>query len=203
MMADSTALSTHRNTIPNAANQFAIKAAGGLRLIDGNQAAGYVLTCDAAGVGTWQVAGAGGGSGGTVQNANLSIEPTDEGTTAGNARGANSVDLQTRRSVNTQVASGDHSTISGGKNNTASGFYSTVGGGFENNAIGQRNTISGGYKNIANGFYSTVGGGYDNTAIGDFSTVGGGYDNTADGNYSWAGGKFASTGAKQWNLCLG
>ena len=41
--------------IPNAANQFAIKAAGGLRLLDGNEGtAGYVLTADAAGVGTWQ-----------------------------------------------------------------------------------------------------------------------------------------------------
>ena len=58
----------------------------------------YVLTTDATGVGTWQAAG-GGGGGGTVQNVNLSIEPTDEGTAAGNARGANAVDLQTSRTL--------------------------------------------------------------------------------------------------------
>ena len=97
-------------TIPNAANQFAIKAAGGLRLIDGNEGANKVLTCDAAGVGTWQAA-AGGGSGGTVQNANLSIEPTDEGPVPGDPRGSYSVDLQTKRELATQIAGGLHSTI--------------------------------------------------------------------------------------------
>ena len=168
---------------------------GDISVGGGNVVDGYVLTWNSTGS-TWEpAAGGGGGSGGTVQNANLSIEPTNEGTTAGNARGANSVDLQTKRSVNTQVASGDHSTISGGRDNTASGFYSTVGGGYKNNAIGQRNTISGGYKNIANGFYSTVGGGFENNAIGSHCTVGGGYRNAANGNYSWAGGRFASTGA--------
>lgn len=39
---------------PVSANSFNIKAAGGLRLIDGNQAAGKVLTCDADGTGHWE-----------------------------------------------------------------------------------------------------------------------------------------------------
>ena len=39
--------------IPNANDQFAIKAAGGLRLIDGQQGANKVLTSDANGVGHW------------------------------------------------------------------------------------------------------------------------------------------------------
>ena len=76
----------------------------------------YVLTSDANGVGTWQAASGGGGGGGTVQNVNLSIEATDEGTVAGNARGANSVDLQTKRTVATEVVSGLSSVITGGIN---------------------------------------------------------------------------------------
>ena len=80
---------------------------GGFKLPTG-ATNGYVLTTDATGVGTWQAAGGGGGGGGTVQNVNLSIEPTDDGTTAGNARGANAVDLQTDRTAATQVASGNY-----------------------------------------------------------------------------------------------
>ena len=187
-------------TIPNAANQFAIKAAGGLRLLDGNQGAGKVLTDVAGdGVGTWQAA-AGGGSGGTVQgtDATYDIRAANEGATAGNARGEYSVDLQTNRSAATQVASGNYSTIGGGKNNSASGNYSTISGG-SNTAIGDFSTVGGGLGNTANGVRSTVGGGFGNTEASGgsygYSTVSGGTDNDANGNYSWAGGRFASTGA--------
>ena len=167
--ADSTTASL--TTIPNAANQFAIKAAGGLRLLDGNQGAGKVLTDVAGdGVGTWQAA-AGGGSGGTVQgtDATYDIRAANEGATAGNARGEYSVDLQTNRSAATQVASGNYSTISGGKNNSASGNYSTISGG-SNTAIGDFSTVGGGLGNTANGVRSTVGGGFSNTASGYYST---------------------------------
>ena len=70
--ADSTTLSS--TIIPNAADQFAIKAAGGLRLLDGNQGAGKVLTDVAGdGVGTWQAAGGGGGSGHTIEDEGVDL----------------------------------------------------------------------------------------------------------------------------------
>ena len=52
-----------------------------------------------------------GGSGGTVQNANRSIEPTDAGGITGNARGSNAVDLQSSRTQATHVASNTYATI--------------------------------------------------------------------------------------------
>jgi hypothetical protein len=48
----------------------------------------------------------------------------------GNARGAQAVDLQSARNASTQVASGTHSFIAGGRSNTASGANSFVGAGF-------------------------------------------------------------------------
>jgi hypothetical protein len=50
----------------------------------------------------------------------------DSAITAGNARGANAVDLQTVRIAATQVASGSQSMILGGTTNTASGTGSAV-----------------------------------------------------------------------------
>lgn len=116
----------------------------------------------------------------------------------GNDRGENAVDLQIERYADTQVASGDYSTVGGGYSNTASGDYSTVGGGscntasyygavaggYENDATGDYSAIGGGSYNEASGARSAVGGGEDNTASGDYSAVGGGYDNTASGDYS-------------------
>ena len=58
--------------------------------------------------------------------------------TGGNKRGANAVDLQTTRTLATQVASGNYSAIIGGLNNTASGFGSF--------AQGTSTTASGGYS---------------------------------------------------------
>ena len=196
----------------------------------------YVLTTDANGVGTWQAAAGGGGQvdsvvagtnvtidntdpvnpiinatggggGGTVQNVNLSIEPTDEGTTAGNARGSSAVDLQSSRTLAAQVAASSYSTIgggsensisayaseatiSGGYNNTVSDAYSgcTIGGGRKNTVSYFDSTISGGYMNTASGAYSAVGGGKGNTASGYHSTISGGYGNTASGYQSSASG---------------
>jgi lysophospholipase L1-like esterase len=47
---------------------------------------------------------------------------------AGNTRGPNAVDLQTLRTTNTHVASGNYSSIFGGTSNTASGTYSGAAG---------------------------------------------------------------------------
>jgi len=73
-----------------------------------------------------------------------------DGTIAGgNARGANAIDLQTSRAVNTQVASGSGSIILGGHNNTSSGIDSTAGG-FFCSTIGNY-SISFGSQNLSAG----------------------------------------------------
>ena len=114
----------------------------------------YVLTTDATGVGTWHAAGGGGGGGGTVQGTDgtYDIQATDEGgPTAGNARGENSVDLQTARFSATAVASGLASSVLGGSGNTASGSYSTCAGGYMNNVSGGSSCCGGGVVNTLSG----------------------------------------------------
>jgi len=106
----------------------------------------------------------------------------------GNQRGLHAVDLQSARSANTQVASGDHSVIGGGENNTASGQHATVGGGQQNTAGGQHATVGGGQNNNASQQYATVGGGQNNNASQQYATVGGGQNNNASQLYATVGG---------------
>jgi hypothetical protein len=106
----------------------------------------------------------------------------------GNQRGLHAVDLQSARSVATQVASGDYSVIGGGARNTASGHTATVGGGNQNTASGIVATVCGGWENTASGYIATVGGGRGNTANGYIATVGGGRGNTASGAFATVGG---------------
>jgi hypothetical protein len=95
----------------------------------------------------------------------------------GNSRGDDSVDLQTLRSNNDEVASGARATIGGGSDNKANGDYTT---------------IAGGYDSIASDSYATIGGGTDNTASGNSAVVAGGTSNAASGAYSSiSGGRFA------------
>ena len=49
--------STNSDFPAPAADTFCIRASGGLKLIDGNQFEGHILTSDSAGAGTWQSAG--------------------------------------------------------------------------------------------------------------------------------------------------
>ncbi len=108
----------------------------------------------------------------------------NSGTSGGNKRGINAVDLQTKFTAATQVASGSYGVAIGIKN-TASGPFSSV-------AIGQSNVSSGGC--------STVGGGYVNSASGYYSTIPGGKDGTTRSLYgtcSIASGKFGTQGDAQ------
>jgi len=89
----------------------------------------------------------------------------DSTATGGNKRGANAVDLQTSRTIATQVASATVSTLIGGQNNTASGIYSTALGGSSNVASGV-GAIAGGFGNIASGAYSWALGGVNATTRG-------------------------------------
>ena len=89
----------------------------------------------------------------TATNSDLVLTPKGTGaliagpkpdgtTTGGNARGVNSVDLQTLRGVATQVASGARSVIGGGERNTASGVVSICIG-YQNTASGQESVAIG------------------------------------------------------------
>jgi hypothetical protein len=68
----------------------------------------------------------------------------DGSSAGGNARGTNAVDLQTKRSGATQVASAVSSTVGGGTNNRSDEQEATVGGGYNNANSGLRATIPGG-----------------------------------------------------------
>jgi hypothetical protein len=102
------------------------------------------------------------------------------------------VDLQSARTANTQVASGNYSVIGGGHRNTASASYATVGGGSNNTASASYATVGGGIVNTASGDYATVGGGNGNTASGLYATVGGGGGNTASSLMATVGGGFTN-----------
>jgi len=216
--------------------------------------ANYVLTTDANGAGTWQVAGggggtpegtsilstgetggakflredgdgtcswqtvAGGGGGGTVQGTDgtYDIQAANEGALAGNARGENSVDLQTSRTLATQVASGGSSVIGGGYDNTVSspdsvvcggvmhtisdqGGYGVIGGGLENTINGSTSgnygcsVIGGGSNNTVSDDYGFIGGGVANT-VSDYSgTIGGGSSNTVSGYMATVSGGYMNT----------
>jgi hypothetical protein len=78
-------------------------------------------------------------------------------------------------------ASGNASSVGGGRGNTASGDFATVGGGAINNAQGGSATIGGGGANFVSGSAATVGGGVANQATNNSATVGGGSGNEASG----------------------
>jgi hypothetical protein len=124
----------------------------------------------------------------------------DNAATGGNARGANATDMQTVRSVATQVASGAFSTIAGGRNNLVNGQDATVGGGGTNSASNDRATVAGGSGNTASGANATIGGGNSNTASGSAASVAGGLTNIASGiNATVAGGASnTANGTRAW-----
>jgi len=101
------------------------------------------------------------------------------------------------------AASADYCTVSGGTNNSASTVYSTIGGGRGNQItegtlqeglnrpaqIGGA-TIGGGEFNSVTGAATTISGGSGNTATGNWASVGGGEGNIANGDHATvAGGK--------------
>jgi len=171
-------------------------------------------------------------SGGTgADNIGIALSPkgtgaitaqVPDGTTAGgNARGANSVDLQTLRTINDQVASGLGSFVAGtessasGNKSIAIGAYATASGdrsiaigiGSSSNiclASGQFSSVLGGFANRAGSTYSaTVGGQYGSsnkagqiaTGIDIFGTVG-------DCQYSYLGFRIATTNATPTAMAL-
>ena len=135
-------------------------------------------------------------------NGAITAQVPDGTVTGGNARGQYAVDLQMLRVANTQVASGQYSTMAG-VSNTASGQYSTVGGGVAHTASGPSSTVAGGYYNKALAQYSTVAGGYNSTASGYSSTVAGGFNNTASATSSTVAGGEGNTASAQYSTVAG
>jgi hypothetical protein len=124
------------------------------------------------------------------------LDVPDNTSTGGNKRGQYAVDLQSNRTINTCVASGDYSVILSGLNNTSSGSYSLSAGNScsaTNNysvAIGSSCTSSGtnstafGVNSAATSTYATAFG-YAATAS-SFGSTSLGYQNTASNNYAVA-----------------
>lgn len=77
----------------------------------------------------------------------------------GNARGADATDLQTARTIASQVASGDNSVIVGGSSNVASSQYAVVVGGVLNSASANSAVVLGGSSNAASAINSAIPGG--------------------------------------------
>ena len=133
-------------------------------------------------------------------NADIALSPkgtgailaqVPDGTIAGgNKRGANAVDLQTSRTAIAQVASGNYSVISGGRNNYATGIGAVVAGGADNYAYWNYATVSGGQSNNNQGTYSVISGGNANYSTQGYTSIGGGSQNRATQNYGTVpGGK--------------
>jgi hypothetical protein len=125
--------------------------------------------------------------------------------TAGNARGKGAVDLQLRRNIATQVASGAYSFAAGacatasGLESVAIGCYSfnlgPTASGNRSISIGNRGTASGdfaiaisGHNPSATTSYCVCLGGYSNTASASQATVIGGRGNLASAGCSLCGG---------------
>ena len=131
---------------------------------------------------------------GTETNIDIAITPKGNGAllanlpdgtaTGGNKRGEYAIDLQMFRTFATQIADGNYSVISGGKDNTALGIASAISGGMSNYADGNYSTVSGGNINSVSGDFSSNAGGQENAIAGNWSTITGGRENTNNGNYS-------------------
>lgn len=128
----------------------------------------------------------------------------DNTTVGGNKRGFRSIDLQTYRSVNTQVANGAEAVIVGGNNNTASGSQAAVVGGSGNTASGALSFTGGGQGNLVSGGWCAVPGGGSNTAgPANYAVVSGGVGNTASGLYSSVSGGISNIASGQSSAVTG
>ena len=150
-------------------------------------------------------AGGPGGGGGTVQGTDgtydVKVVASDDFVTP-DARGENSIDLQTKRAAATQVASEQFSSILGGRNNTSSGYGSTVINGRQNSATTNYATVLNGNDNTVSGDYSIVGG-YGNTVSGYYSSCVGGYNNTVSSHYACVVGGYGNTNSGYISSMLG
>ena len=105
----------------------------------------------------------------------------------GDIRGSGANDLSVSREECSQVASGDFSSILGGKNNTASGELSIVAGGDGNEATGEGSIVIGGSENSCRGSDSVIISGNNNIinpGTTGMNMIGSGNDNQISGSYN-------------------
>ena len=108
-------------------------------------------------------------------------------TPKGDVRGSGANDLSVSRRLCSQVASGNFSSILGGRNNTASGELSVVVGGDNNISSGINSAILGGTGNNNRSEYSVILSGSQNSTFAGGSgsnLIGAGISNTISGGYN-------------------
>ena len=157
--------------------------------------AGYVLTSDASGNGTWSAA-AGGltyfteAQSTAAPNATVNVDSLTAVASTTNADFA--IVPKGTGAILAQIP--DNTTTGGNKRGTNALDFTRSRTNANQVASGNNSTISGGYNNLASGTNSVIGGGYDNTSSADRSMVLGGSSNTASGAVSAAiGGSNNST----------
>jgi hypothetical protein len=185
---------------------------GSIKMVDGNETNGYIMTSDANGVGTWQAAISGDTTYWTAGTGTDSAVLIGGGNIASGitsvAEGTNTVaggDYSHAEGRDT-VASGDYSHAEG-EGTVASGFTShaegsfTVAGGSYSHAEGRNTVASGDYSHaegngtVASGNYSHAEG--DGTVASLYShaegrfTVASGFTSHAEGNFTVAGGSYS------------
>ncbi len=182
-----------------AANQFNVRAAGGVRLETGG--AGLIVDGQPIGVTANGVFGFGtSGNQPLVFSVNgapaLRLEPAAGGPNV--VAGFSGNWVQTGAASAT-IAGGGQSgasnrvtfsggTVGGGVNNAVSNWNGTVSGGANNIAAGSAANVSGGSENLASGEHSVVAGGQWNKSIADGAAVVGGGFNTSGGYCAMVGG---------------
>jgi hypothetical protein len=122
----------------------------------------------------------------------------------GNKRGQYALDLQHygQININTEVASGNYSVITGGTRNTASSQHSFIGTGSRNTASGDYSVIISGQQNTASNNYASVISGQQNNASNIYACVIGGYSNGSSGQYSTSSGATCSASGNK-SLAIG
>jgi hypothetical protein len=177
-----------------AANQFAVRATGGITLTVDSLGSGMRIrpftvspnlvgghNANTVGAGFYGATIAGGGKAGSTCGESGTEPCWNQVTAEFGAIGGGYAN----------TAGGYAGTVAGGTYNRANGSRATVGGGMRNGASGMVTTVGGGVENSAVGYAATIGGGTGNHALGDYATVPGGSANRAAGQYSFAAGRLA------------
>ena len=176
---------------------------GNIKMVDGNEGTGMVLTSDANGVGSWQNAGSWTVTDSVLYTNNYwGIARGGAGNTLYGDSVHTHVNLGVACVTGSLGLSYKYCTVGGGINNTANGNWVTVAGGHENVASIQHAYVGGGWRNTASGTESTVGGGEGNIASHSFATVGGGEYNSAIAGAATVGGGAANS-ASAWCATVG
>jgi hypothetical protein len=185
--------STDAAVASTAANQFMVRASGGISLTVGdggwrvepnatspNLIGGYGGNSVAAGV-------SGGTVGGGGASIGLNAVTANYGTVAGGIRNTVRAPYGTV-SGGVENLADNTSTVGGGWDNQVARSWSTIGGGAHNRIDAESATVAGGWGNNVSGSTATIGGGSTNRADGQYDTVSGGFDNVASGSYAAVGG---------------